>query len=62
VSEWRLFPKFETKEGKTLDDLLKERAYLEALGFIETELMIIESEIKKLKKALDVIKKEMVRR
>jgi len=61
MRKWRLIPEFRTKEGLTLNDLIKEKAYAESLAFIETELVIIENRIKELKEALEEIKKGLAK-
>jgi len=50
-----------TKEGETIDDMIKKKQYEIALAFCELTLEVIENEIVKLRENIREIKKELLK-
>jgi methyl coenzyme M reductase subunit D len=59
MCEGYVFRLFATKDGKTVDDLIKEGMLYEAVAMIEVELVALSEEIAKLQENIREIKKRL---
>jgi len=59
MCEGYIFRLFATKDGKTVDDLIKEGMLYEAVAMMEVELVALSEEIAKLQENLKEIKKKL---
>ena len=59
MCEGYIFRLFATKDGKTVDDLIKEGMLYEALAMMEVELVALSEEIAKLQENLREIRRKL---